>query len=446
MRVSGRLAGGELKDHARIYVVIVVVLALTMGSFLVLTSYEQYMVQITQDGIGSTISGDGMILAEGTTVREAYGGAETFDGASDKIARIENQSGYRAVPRLTLQGAAQHESRGLEGAVIRGLDPDLDEQVFELRSKLVDGTYFTDEMQYTQGTTGQAANTPPSVGAGNESSDDYTSRFSDPYPVIVGETFAENRNLTTGDIFQILVQTGPEAGDYASNKVRIVGVYRVGLPLMEQLMHFMHIDSIRELAGVGPDSATEIAVADPAAQGLAEPDTVDADLQRMAPTQTTYTWHDVVVYVSGTMMDTINILLYGTMAVTLLLAGAAIHHVMDGIVLRKIREIGSLKAFGARQNTILGVFLVQALVIGGLAGLAGVGVGYGVVSWARWQGLQTEFLAGSAIKIDFVLTTHALVSTVLVPTIVSVVASLPPALRAARLPPVEALRKGELAL
>lgn len=80
MSPAARLAAGELRDHARIYAVIAVVVALTMASYL-LAAYEQYMVQITRDG---------MAFAPGTTMREAYGGAPCSQrrwGAPGKAGR-----------------------------------------------------------------------------------------------------------------------------------------------------------------------------------------------------------------------------------------------------------------------------------------------------------------------------------------------------------------------
>lgn len=95
---------------------------------------------------------------------------------------------------------------------------------------------------------------------------------------------------------------------------------------------------------------------------------------------------------------------------------------------------------------VLGAFLAQAFAIGLAAGFLGAHAGTAVVLGARSTGLETEFLAGSAIRVDFVLTLAALALTVLIPVARSLLASTPPAKRAARLAPVEALRKGELAL
>jgi len=443
--LAARLAGGEMKDHVRVYAVVGVVLGLTMASFLLLTSYEQYMLQISRDGIAGTISGDGLVLDHDVTLREAYGGAPRMNHAPELVRHLESTGRYAATPRLTLQGVVFPPSGAPEGAILRGIDPRTDERVFQLKDKVVVGRYFQPDDPATQDLLGRTVAGIPPVSAGPASSDNVTRDYVKAYPAIVGRAFLESRGLKVGDVVRAAVQTGGGTADYHTIGLRIIGAYDIGLPVMEQVLHFVHIDSAREITGWGADAATEVAVDDLRNARLAEPEQVAADLKVLAPASASYTWHDVLVYVSGTLMDTVNLLLYGTMTVTLFLAAAAIHHVMDGIVLRKTREIGSLKAFGARDRTILQVFLFQALAIGAMAGALGVALGYAVVSWARAAGLQTEFLAGSAIKVDFVVTPQALLLVLALPIALCLVASAPPALHAARLPPVEALRRGELA-
>lgn len=444
--VAVRLAAGELRDHKRIYAIIAVVLALTMTSYLLLTAYEQYMLQITRDGIGTTITGDGMVLAPQTSLREAYGGAPRMADAPQVVQRLESTGKYHAVPRLTIQGVLQAQGQPPEGAIFRGIDPERDEAVFALQEKIVQGRYFRPGDPQTQGTVGRLVTLPPGVTVGNVSTTAITRDYADPYPVIVGKAFFDSRGLRLGDTLQATVQTGPGGADYTFATFTVIGVYEIGIPVMEQLVHFLPLASLQEVTGWGEGAATEVAVKSARTDRLAEPEEVAADLAILAPASTRYTWHDVLVYISGTLMDTVNLLLFGTMAVTLVLAAAAIKYVMDSIVLRKTREIGSLKAFGARDRTILAIFLLQALVLGLAAGALGIAIGYGVVTWARAAGLQTEFLAGSAIRVDFVLTPEAMLATLLVPVALSLAAGAIPAQRAARLAPVEALRRGELAL
>ena len=152
------------------------------------------------------------------------------------------------------------------------------------------------------------------------------------------------------------------------------------------------------------------------------------------------------MYVAGSMQDVVTIMLWGSIAVTLFLCGAAIKYVMDSIIMRKTREIGSLKAFGARDRVIFKIFLYQGIIIGFLAGLIGIILSLVVMYLINWYGFSVEFIAGTQLKIGFIINWLTIVVALLLPVFVSVLAAASPAKKAAMLPPVEALRKGELAL
>ena len=146
------------------------------------------------------------------------------------------------------------------------------------------------------------------------------------------------------------------------------------------------------------------------------------------------------------MQDVVTIMLWGSIAVTLFLCAAAIKYVMDSIILRKTREIGSLKAFGARDRVIFKIFLYQGLIIGFIAGVLGIIVSLIVINFVNWYGLSVEFIAGTQLKIGFIINWLTLLIAILLPVLLSVLAAAIPAKKASMLSPVEALRKGELAL
>ena len=57
-------------------------------------------------------------------------------------------------------------------------------------------------------------------------------------------------------------------------------------------------------------------------------------------------------------------------------------------VMERTREIGILKAIGAKSRTVLAIFLAEATLIGVMGGLVGVFVGYGlshVLAYALWD-------------------------------------------------------------
>ncbi|MBC7815023.1 MAG: FtsX-like permease family protein, partial [Burkholderiales bacterium] len=119
-------------------------------------------------------------------------------------------------------------------------------------------------------------------------------------------------------------------------------------------------------------------------------------------------------------------------------------------ILERTREIGLMKAIGATDRDVLTVFLIEAGLVGMAGGLSGVGLSLflqNVINQAvanaptAEQGgiglpFDTSQIGGNLVVIPPELTIFAIVLA----TAVGLGAGLYPALRAARLPPVIALK------
>ena len=105
------------------------------------------------------------------------------------------------------------------------------------------------------------------------------------------------------------------------------------------------------------------------------------------------------------------------MGVTLLLCGAAIKYVMDSIIIRKMREIGSLKAFGARDRVIFKIFLYQGVFIGFISGFLGIFLAILVMNIVNWYGMSMKFIAGTQLRIGFVVNWFTVVIAVVLPVV-----------------------------
>jgi putative ABC transport system permease protein len=116
--------------------------------------------------------------------------------------------------------------------------------------------------------------------------------------------------------------------------------------------------------------------------------------------------------------------------ISLLVGGVGIVTIMTIAVTERTNEIGLLKALGAREQTILGIFLSEAVALAALGGVMGLALGIGIA--------QLAHLAFPALPVETPLSFVALAEAVAI--VIGLAAGVLPARRAAMLDPVEALR------
>ena len=137
---------------------------------------------------------------------------------------------------------------------------------------------------------------------------------------------------------------------------------------------------------------------------------------------------DQLLETISSVTQTMSIMLGGIAGISLLVGGIGIMNIMLVSVTERTREIGIRKALGAKRRTILFQFLVEAVTLAALGGIAGVALG--------WVGAQVIGYYGGWPGI---ISTESVAVALGFSAAVGLFFGIYPAAKAARLDPVQAL-------
>jgi putative ABC transport system permease protein len=134
------------------------------------------------------------------------------------------------------------------------------------------------------------------------------------------------------------------------------------------------------------------------------------------------------------VLGIIQLVLAGIAGISLLVGGIGIMNIMLVSVTERIREIGLRKAIGAKRRDILTQFLIESATLSFCGGALGVGLGWIIVK------IMSVVATRAGFAFSVVLPSSAVALAVGVAIGIGLISGLYPAVRAARLDPIESLR------
>jgi len=141
-----------------------------------------------------------------------------------------------------------------------------------------------------------------------------------------------------------------------------------------------------------------------------------------------------VMDIFNTIFNSVTILLIAIAAISLIVGGVGIMNIMYVVVTERTAEIGLRKALGAKNHNILQEFLVESVMVTVLGGAIGIAFG-AFLSW-----VLTAVAVSSGLAWTFVVPLYAIGIGFGVSATIGIAFGVLPALGAAKMDPIEALR------
>lgn len=313
-----------------------------------------------------------------------------------------------AAPRVQTQALAS-TAAGSEGVLLLGLDPEVEQHVTFIDRAIIEGTMLTED------------------GAQD---------------IVIGRELAGKLDVRVGEKIVIMAQGA--AGELASGAYRITGLFSTESASFDGAMAFVTLPAAQALLGLGDGVSTiNIRLADrsdlPQTLTRFRRDFGDRDLSFVS-------WAELLPQVDQ-MVRVIDVMRAIVLAIVFAVTALAIMNTVFMAVAERTREFGVFMAIGTHPGAIVRLVLYETAGLMAIASALGYGAGGLLVRYFGTKGVDlSRFFQGYAAIPGLTGVSYPILSpsSLIVPgavlAVVTLLASVYPAARAAALDPVHAIR------
>jgi len=260
--------------------------------------------------------------------------------------------------------------------------------------------------------------------------------------IVLGLGLADRMGTTVGADISILSPVGVDEmlvqfGQPVTRECAVVGIYDSNNKDYDSHYAYVSLATARELFDLG-NAVTGVEMR---LRNIDDSDGVKSDLQRkLGANFRVSTWYDL----HRDLYSVMKVERWTAYIILCMIVGVATFNVLGSLtmgVIEKRRDIGILKALGATSTSIMRVFMFEGVLVGTIGTLLGTGIGllvcYLQIHYQLFPLDPTVYII-PAIPVEVRWTDFVAVS--LATMLLSILASLYPARRAASLLPVQAIR------
>ena len=345
-----------------------------------------------------------------------------YDPLVEKIRRVPEV--VAATPFVLRQVLLTTQS-GVQGIVLRGIDPQRETQVTELAKNM---------------STGQLADllTPVKVRQVPVDDPQGAPQMVDKPGIILGRELATRLGVFTGDIITVVSPVGPISAMGMVPKIRtfaVVGLFHSGMYEYDSSLAYIELGEAQKFFNMGDSvSGIEVKVTD-----VFHADEIARSIeQELGFSHGARDWMQMnrnlfsALKLEKTMMFLLLVLIT-------IVASFNIVSTLTMIVTEKQKEIAILKAMGATRRSIRRIFMLNGLIIGFSGTAIGIPLGYAFL----WL-IERFWTFDASVYYISKIPVHVLAEDVLLVAgsaiLISFIATVYPANQAAKLEPVAALR------
>jgi putative ABC transport system permease protein len=326
------------------------------------------------------------------------------------IEAIESDSRILAyAPRIKLQGMIR-SSESSRGVMLVGIDPEKERTV----SNIYDYTLKKEGSRF--------------LTAGDDD------------VILISKSNADKLDLLVGDKLVVMFQDSDK--EIIGVGLEIVGIFQTPIESFDKFVVFLNIKTLQRITGLNRNISELTAV-------LKNKRAVDRVKEKLIATINDkeleiLSWKDMAPYLVSAvkLFDTIMYIFFMIVFITVIFSVA---NTLIMAIMERFHEIGVMKSIGTRPSWIFNMVLFEAINLGIVGLIAGIITGLVITGLLGVSGINLSFYAESmrmfgtgSIIYPAIKTLDIVVATIIV-LITTIIAALYPAIKAARIKPLDAL-------